>query len=93
MKTVLAHGSSAYAVRSMGELSSFRRAIVFFCLAMVLLAALTPTAASMPLAILVIQWFLIAITVRVFWLRIEEQNYGRQALTLLTFSPRPPPAR
>jgi hypothetical protein len=77
----------------MRELSSLRRATVFFCLTLMLLAALTPTAVSMPLAVLVIHWFLIAITIFVLLVLVEEQNYTQQALTLPTFSPRPPPAR
>jgi hypothetical protein len=42
----------------MREGSSFRRAAAFFCLAVVLLAALIPSAASLPLVILVTLSFL-----------------------------------
>ena len=70
-----------------------RRVAVFFSLAVVLLAALTPGASSLPVAILVAQWFFIAIAVSVFLPHVDEQNYTQEALALPAFSPRPPPAR
>jgi hypothetical protein len=77
----------------MREGSSFRRAAAFFCLAVVLLAALIPSAASLPLVILVTLPFLIAIAIFVLLPRVEERNRPEQTLALPAFSPRPPPAR
>jgi hypothetical protein len=70
-----------------------RRVAVFFCLAILLLAALTPGATSLPVAILVAQWFFIAIAVSVLLPYVDKQNHTQQALALPAFSPRPPPAR
>ena len=70
-----------------------RRVVVFICLAMVLFAALTPGAASLPLAILVALWFLIEIAVSILLPHVEEQSHAQQALALPAFSPRPPPVR
>jgi hypothetical protein len=82
-----------YDLGTMREVSSFRRAAAFFCLAVVLLAALTPSATSLPVAILVTLSFLIAIAIFVFLPHVEEQNHPQQTLALPDFSPRPPPAR
>jgi hypothetical protein len=76
----------------MVAVSSFRRAVAFFCLAVVLLAALTPSAASLPLAILVTLSFLITIAIFVLLPHVEEQNHQQRTLALPAFSPRPPPA-
>ena len=77
----------------MRELSSFRRLVAFFCLAVLLLAALTPSTAILPLAVLVILRFLIAIAVLVLLPLVDEQSLPQQALKVPAFSPRPPPAR
>jgi len=77
----------------MREVPSFRREAAFFCLAVVLLAALTPSAASLPVAILVTVSFLIAIAIFVPLPHVEEQNHPQQTIALPAFSPRPPPAR
>jgi hypothetical protein len=72
--------------------SSFRRMAAFFCLAVVLLAALTLSADGPPLAILVILWFVSATAIFVLLPHVEEQQHPLQALALPAFSPRPPPA-
>jgi hypothetical protein len=77
----------------MRKVFSFRRAAAFFCVAVVLLAALAPSAASLPLAILVTLSFVIAIEIFVLLPHVEEQNHPQQTLALPAFSPRPPPAR
>ena len=70
-----------------------RRVFVFFCLAALLLAALTPGAAGLPLAILVTLWFFIAVVVSVPLPHIDEQGHKQQDdLAVLALSPRPPPA-
>jgi hypothetical protein len=70
-----------------------RRVAVFFFLAVVLLAALTPGATNLPLVILVAQWFFIAIAVSVLLPHVDEQSHSQQILALPAFSPRPPPSR
>ncbi len=77
----------------MSSTSPIRRVAVFICLAVVLLAASTPGAASLPLAILVPLWFLIAIAVSAFLPHLDEQSHPHQTLALPAFSPRPPPAQ
>jgi len=66
---------------------------VFFCLTVLLLAALTPGAAGLPLAILITQWFLIAIAISVLLTFVDEQRARQQSLVIPAFSPRPPPPR
>jgi hypothetical protein len=76
----------------MSATPQLRRVVGFFLLAAVLLAVLTPGAASLPLAILVVTLcFLIAIVLSVLLFRFDEQNHTQQALLLPAFSPRPPP--
>jgi hypothetical protein len=77
----------------MKAVSQVRRVVVFFCLAVVLLAALTPGVAALALAILVTLSFFVAIALFVLLPHVEERNHPRQALALPAFSPRPPPAR
>jgi len=77
----------------MGATPHVRRVVVFICLAMVLFAALTPSAVSLPLAILVALWFLIEIAVSILLPNVKEQSPAQQALALPAFSPRPPPVR
>jgi len=74
-------------------MSQVRRVAVFFCLAVVLLAALTPGAAALPPAILITLWFLIAIAISVLLPLVDEQRTTQQFLVIPAFSPRPPPAR
>jgi predicted MFS family arabinose efflux permease len=77
----------------MSATPQLRRVVGFFLLAAVLLAVLTPGAASLPLAILVVTlWFLIAIAPTVLLFRFDEQSHRQQALSLPDFLPRPPPA-
>jgi hypothetical protein len=59
----------------------------------VLLAALTPSGTSHPVAILVTLCFLIAAAKFAFLLHADEQTQSLQALELPVFSPRPPPER
>jgi fatty acid desaturase len=75
----------------MNATSYVRRIAVFFCLAMVLLAALTPGAAGFLPAILVPMWFFIAIVLSFLLSYVDEQHHTQQALALPAFSPRPPP--
>jgi len=74
-------------------MSQVRRVAVFFCLAVVLLAALTPGAAALPLAILITLCFLISIAINVLLPIVDEHRTTRQILVIPAFSPRPPPAR
>jgi hypothetical protein len=74
-------------------MSQVRRVAVFFCLAVVLLAALTPGAAALPIAILITLSFLIAIAISVLLPVVDEQRTTQQSLVIPAFSPRPPPAR
>ena len=78
-------------IKRMGAKSHFRRVAVFVCFAALLLAALTPAAASLPLAILVTLCFLIAVFTSVLLPRIDDQSQTRSALVLTVLSPRPPP--
>lgn len=58
-----------------------RRVVVFFLLAAVLLAVLTPGAASLPLAILVFTLlFFIAIVLSVLLFRVDEQTHIQHEL-------------
>jgi len=77
----------------MNATSHVRRVFVFLCLAALLLAALTPGAAGLPLAILVTLWLLIAVVIAVPLPHVDEQDHTQQTLALSAFSPRPPPAR
>jgi hypothetical protein len=72
---------------------SFRRIAALLCLAVVLLAALTPSATFLPIAILVTLWFFIAIVIFILLPHVEEQSHPQQVLALASFWPRPPPAR
>jgi hypothetical protein len=69
-----------------------RRAVIFFCLAVLLLAALAPVAANLPFAILVPVSFFIAIITSVLLPHADEQGHTQQSSTVTAFSPRPPPA-
>jgi len=77
----------------MSAMSQLRRVAVFFCLVVVLLAALSPGAAGLPLAILMPLWFLIAITISVLLPLVDEHSTTQPSLGIPAFSPRPPPAR
>jgi hypothetical protein len=61
------------------------------CLAALLLAVLTPVAATLPLAILLTVCFVIAISLSVPLRRVDEHILAPPALALPAFSPRPPP--
>ena len=73
--------------------SSVRSLAALFCVLLVLLAALTPSGAIHPYAILVTLCFLIAVATFAFLLHADEQTQALQALELPVFSPRPPPER
>jgi hypothetical protein len=77
----------------MSAMSQVRRVAVFFCLAFVLLAALTPGPAVLPFAILIPLWFSIAIAISVLLPLVDEHRTTQQSLVIPAFSPRPPPAR
>jgi hypothetical protein len=77
----------------MSGMYQVRRFVAFFCLVMVLLAALAPGSISLPPAILVVLSLLVAIGASVLLPRFEERIQPRQAIALPAFSPRPPPAR
>jgi hypothetical protein len=74
------------------SMSQFRRFAILFCLAALLLAALTPGAPVLPLAIVVAVWFFVAITLNFRLPHIDEQSHPQEVLALPAFSPRPPPA-
>jgi len=73
--------------------SQVRRLVVFLCLAALLLAAMTPSAICLQLAILATLWFFIEITLSAPLPHVDEQSHTQQALALPAFSPRPPPVR
>lgn len=77
---------------SMQAASPIRRAAVFFCVVLVLLAALAPSGSSLPLAVLVTLCFFVPVATFVFLPHVDEQNQPQQAFKLPAFSPRPPPA-
>lgn len=77
----------------MSATSQVRRVAAFICLAIVLLAALTPNGTGLPTAILVAQWFFVALALIVFLSHVDKQTHALQVLTLAPFSPRPPPER
>lgn len=76
----------------MRRASVIHRLVVCFWLLLVLLAAVTPTAASLPLAILIIFWFFVVQVVFALLPHVDTQSYRLHASTLPAFSPRPPPA-
>jgi membrane-bound metal-dependent hydrolase YbcI (DUF457 family) len=76
----------------MNAKSHLRRAVIFFCLAALLLAALTPGAGNLPVAILVPLMFFIAIVASVLLPHADEQSHTQQVSATPAFSPRPPPA-
>lgn len=76
----------------MRKASGIHRVAVYFCLLLVLLAAVTPTAASLPFAILIIFWFFVVQVVFALLPLVDKQSYLLRPLTLPAFSPRPPPA-
>src|SRR5436190_24276990 len=78
---------------SMRAASPIRRAAVFFCVVLVLLAALIPSGSSLPLAVLVTLCFFVPVATFVFLPHVDEQNQPQQAFKLPAFSPRPPPAQ
>jgi len=78
---------------SMQAASPIRRAAVFFCVVLVLLAALTPSGRSLPLAVLVTLCFFVPVATFVFLPHVDEQTQPQQAFKLPAFSPRPPPAQ
>lgn len=78
----------------MNNISKLRRVAVFACLAALLLAALTPGAAGLALAFLVATvWFFVGVALVVLLPCAYEDSHAQQALVLIAFSPRPPPAR
>jgi hypothetical protein len=70
-----------------------RRLVVFLCLAALLLAALSPAAAALPLAIVLTLCFVIAISLSAPLRHVDEHDRAQRALALPAFSPRPPPAQ
>jgi hypothetical protein len=77
----------------MSATSYIRRVAVFFCLAALLLAAVAPGAAGLPLAILFTLEFFVAISLGVRLPQLDGQSQMHLTLTLPAFSPRPPPAQ
>jgi hypothetical protein len=70
---------------------SIRRLAAFFCLLMVLLAALTPSVASHTFAILVVLWFILPLSIFVQWADVSDDNHPHQAPLIAALSPRAPP--
>jgi hypothetical protein len=70
-----------------------RRFVAFFCLVIVLLAALAPSSAGLPLAVLVPLYPFVAIAAILLLVHVDKQSPAPRFLTLPAFSPRPPPAR
>jgi hypothetical protein len=77
----------------MSTMSQVQRFVAFFCLVMVVLAALAPGSVGLPPAILVLLCSFIAIATILFLHHVEEQIHVRRPPALPAFSPRPPPAR
>jgi hypothetical protein len=78
----------------MSDRSKLRRFAIFLCLGILLLAALTPGAAGLPLAFLVFAvWLLAAIPQVLLLACTAEDSHAQKALALIAFSPRPPPAK
>jgi len=75
----------------MSATSNIRRVAVFVCLAAVLLAALTPGAASLLLAIVITTGIAVAIFPSVPLPYTDTQSHRQLSLALAAFSPRPPP--
>lgn len=82
-----------YALQGMRSASPMRRFVVFFCVVLVLLAALIPSGTALPAAILVPLCFFVAIATFAFLHTGDEQNHPQPVLELPAFSPRPPPAQ
>jgi hypothetical protein len=76
----------------MSKTPHVRRIVVYFLLAAVLLAVMTPHAVGLLRAILGILLFFIPISSSIRLPQVDEQGHTQQVLALLTFSPRPPPA-
>ena len=76
----------------MRRASVIRRLAVWFCLLLVLLAAVTPNAASLPLALLIIFWFFAVKVIFALLPHVDNQGFPLHVLILPAFSPRPPPA-
>jgi hypothetical protein len=70
-----------------------RRLAAFFCLALLLAAAVIPGAFGLPLAFVFALCFVVSISVCVLLPVIENQTQTVPALELPAFSPRPPPLR
>lgn len=68
--------------------------VVFMCLAVLLLAAFTPSVAGLPLVLLVVTACLfVGVDLIVLLPFADEDRHAEQPLALAAFSPRPPPAR
>lgn len=78
----------------MSDRSNVRRVVALVCLAALLMLALTPGTAGLPLAFLVVTVCLfVGITLVVLLPCAEKNRDAEQPLALAAFSPRPPPAR
>jgi hypothetical protein len=77
----------------MSDRSNLRRVAAFVFLAALLLAALMPGAAGLPLAFLIVAiCFLVGTAPVVLLGCVSEDRRAQRAFALLAFSPRPPPA-
>lgn len=83
---------SSVEFEQMSSKSNIRRVVVFLCLALFALAALTPGAAGLALAFLVVTiCFFDTISIILTLLCTDEESHSQQAFALAVFSPRPPP--
>jgi hypothetical protein len=68
-----------------------RRSIALFCLAVLLISALTPAASSLPFGILVPLWIFVAVIVTLSISRAAEDSRPLQVSRLLVLPSRAPP--
>lgn len=76
----------------MRRASVVRCLAVWLCLLLLLLATVTPNAATLPLALLIIFWFFVVKVIFALLPHLDDQSCPLHALALPAFSPRPPPA-
>ena len=92
-ETACANKSSAYHLGSMRFAPPIQRLAAFLCLVLLLLAALTPSVASYTLAILVVLWSILPLSLFVQLADIPDDDPSHQSLAIAVLSPRAPPNR
>ncbi len=78
-------------IRTMREMFGFRRMAALFCLAIVLLAALSPVTAGLPPSMLVVICLLAVLVEGLVVPDVHGRIKATEVLALPAFSPRPPP--